>query len=193
MNSATRKDPTVKTSIKTGVTILAVTAASFMALAFFAAPAQAYDQGTCNSWFNSYEPFSEELTDVDRVKASAGSVDFGDGWHLGGSPAGDAVICWGSDGYAAIIGRLYADTPTLTHAGIDVTYYGTYGNYTTPIIGFAGQNGESTLASPSRYSYFHSIGRGHINKVRIRLYNCGAPNVNDGCYVVTTITRNNGD
>jgi hypothetical protein len=155
--------------------------------------AEAFDQGTCNSWFNSDPLIDEELFDVDYVKRSAGSVDFGDGWHLGGSPGGNAVICWGSDGYVAIIGRLYADSPTEIFAGIEVTYYGSYGTYRTGIRGFYGQNGESSLVSPARQSYWHSRGMGHINSVAIRLYNCGASGSNCQDGHIATITRNRGD
>jgi hypothetical protein len=187
MNSANRKDPTVKTSMLGRNTMLrsvAALAAALASLAFFAAPAQAYDQGTCNSW---HAPKLGYLADVDRVKSSVGSVDFGDGWHLGGSPTGDAVICWGSEAQVAIFGRLYADSPTPITAGINVTYYGTYNTVTTPIMWFDGQNGQSA------YVGWEKKDIGHIYKVRIRLYDCGAPNVMDGCELVNTITRNYGD
>jgi hypothetical protein len=143
--------------------------------------AKAFDAGTCNSIFY-------EVQDVDRVRASAGSVDFGDGWHLNGSPTGDAVICWSNwAGEVAIKGRLYADTPTLITAAFDITYtFGSGRTETTEMLGFDGQNGESVGITRWKGCC--------VNKVRIRLYNCGSPNSTSiDCYVVTSISRNRGD
>jgi hypothetical protein len=165
-----------KTIVRSGAAL----AAALVALVCLSGPAQAYDEGDCDRHLGA-----ANVVDVDRFKVSSGSVDFGDGLHLFGSPLGDAVVCWGGDGSFALKGRLYADSPTRFALRADITF-------DQPGLvrkSFSGKNGENVFigiidtvdsSSPA------------INRVTIRLINCGDP-VSGICQQVSSITRNRGD
>lgn len=74
-----------------------------------AGTAQAFDSNTCGNIY----PATLERTDP--INISAGKVDFGDHAHLFGRPAGNAVICWSTDGRVAIKGIVFSD-PGFFHA-----------------------------------------------------------------------------
>jgi hypothetical protein len=52
---------------------------------------------------------SANVEKVESFKIDGGYVDFGDDWHVGGSPQGDAVVGWSIDGRVAVKGKLYSD------------------------------------------------------------------------------------
>ncbi|MGH8895060.1 MAG: hypothetical protein ACRDWY_17425 [Actinomycetes bacterium] len=143
--------------------LVAALAAALGSLVLFPGPAQAYDSRSC------FAALPVPVTDIDQFKMKSGSVDFGDGWHLGGSPLGDAVVCWGGGtGYIAIIGKVYADSPTLITTGVDVRYFRTDGSYSTSSrVYFSGSNGESS--SPLQFAM---PGGTAVDRVRIRLWRC---------------------
>lgn len=49
------------------------------------------------------------VQNVVRFKFIGRHVDIGDHLHLGGDPAGDAVVCWMRGGKAAVMGVLFSD------------------------------------------------------------------------------------
>jgi hypothetical protein len=135
-------------------------------VASLAGPAQAYDSSTCLALTQV------PVTDVDRFKKWNGIVDFGDGLHLGGSPLGDAVVCWGAGaGDVVIAGKLYADSPTAINAAADVRYYRTDGSYSTSSkMMFFGSNGQSKALQ------FAMPGAATVYRVVIRLWTCWPTN-----------------
>lgn len=163
------------------LTAVVVTTGSLVSLA---GPAQAYDSNTCSA------RLPVPVTDVDQFKLSAGSVDFGDGWHLFGAPVGDAVVCWGGGGGdIAISGNLYADSPTSINIAVDVRYYRAAGSGTTTSnsVYFFGRNGESKAVP-------HIMpGGAAFDRVRIRLWLCGVTPSDGTCSLVNAETFHRGD
>jgi hypothetical protein len=80
----------------------AAAAAALIALSV-AGTAQAFDSNDCRNMF----PVTLQRTDA--IKIDTGKVDFGDNAHLFGSPVGDAVICWSTDGRVGMKGRVFSD------------------------------------------------------------------------------------
>ena len=146
--------------------------------------AHAYDSRTC------FAALPVPVTDIDQFKMNSGSVDFGDGWHLGGSPLGDAVVCWGGGaGDVTIRGKLYADSPTGINAAVDVRYFRTDGSYTTSQRHmFFGSNGENSAVG------FTMPGAAAVDRVRIRLWRC-VPTYSGAtdCNLVNAETFHRGD
>jgi hypothetical protein len=161
--------------------LVAALAAALGSLAFLTGPAHAYDEGDCDRHLGA-----ANVVDVDRFKVSSGSVDFGDGLHLFGSPLGDAVVCWGGDGSFALKARLYADSSTRIAVRADITF-------DQPGLvrkTFSGKNGENVFIGIID-TVDGSIPA--INQVTIRLFNCGDP-VSGICrQLVNPVTRNRGD
>ena len=113
---------------------VAATAAAAAALTCLAGPAQAYDRGTCEA-----ESGTSTIVDDDRVSINGGKVDFGDILHLGGAPAGTAVVCWKADGGVRVRGRLFADSnTTLITAQVEVAAIRTSGTVSTMGFDFNG-------------------------------------------------------
>jgi hypothetical protein len=77
-------------------------AAALVALSL-AGTAQAFNSNDCSNMFPA------TLQRTDSIKIEAGKVDFGDNLHLLGSPAGNAVICWSSDGRVGMKRRVFSD------------------------------------------------------------------------------------
>lgn len=124
-----------------------------------AAPAQAYDRGHCNWLFGA-----ANVAGVDTVRVDGGAVDFGDGFHLGGWPQDNAVVCWSVDGRVALAGRVYADNwreNISVYAKVSFYRGGVEGSVKT--YGTTGKEGAS--APVNRVS-----GAGNHSRVRIRLY-----------------------
>ena len=169
-----------KWTLRALTTVVATTGA----LVSLAGPAQAYDSRTC------FAALPIAVSDIDQFKMKTGIVDFGDGWHLGGSPVGDAVVCWGGGaGDVSITGKLYADSPTAINAGVDVRYFRTDGSYNTSQRHiFLGSNGESSGIS------FTMPGAAAVDRVRIRLWTCvPTPSGAADCNLVNAVTFHRGD
>jgi hypothetical protein len=138
---------------------VAATAAVAAALACLAGPAQAYDRGTCEA-----EPGTATIVDDDRVSINGGKVDFGDILHLGGAPAGTAVVCWKADGGVRVRGRLFADSNSaLITAQVEVGAIRTSGTVSTMAYDFKGLYAENRVVDFG-WDY------GTFNHIRIRLY-----------------------
>jgi hypothetical protein len=165
-----------RSKIRTATAALATAVAAAAALMATTGSAHAYDGRSCQV------AILGEVFEHDQFKMKTGSVDFGDGWHLWGSPLGDAVVCWGADGGGTgpgdeldvgdivIKGKLYADSPNLITTGVDVRYFRTDGSYTTTQrVYFSGSNGESS--NPLSFSM---PGAAAVDRVRIRLWRCWA-------------------
>jgi hypothetical protein len=170
---------------KTLLLAVAAMAAALASLASLAGPAQAYDSRTC------FALVTEPVADIDQFKMNSGSVDFGDSWHLGGSPLGDAVVCWGDGGQIVIRGNLYADSPTPITAAIDVRYFHTDGTFgTTQRQRFLGQNGENRSI---QYNLDSGTGTSTVDRVRIRLWRCLPSPSGGDCNLVNAETFHRGD
>lgn len=63
------------------------------------------DRTNCVRLFGSRQITKIELF---RINSRSG-VDFGDHLHIGGSPQGDALVCWLRDGRVAVLGVLFSD------------------------------------------------------------------------------------
>lgn len=139
-------------------TIAAATSAILLAAT---GSAQAYDRDRCNTLFAE-----ANVAKVEKFRASAGQVDFGDNPHMFGSPFGDAVVCWSVDGRVAVVGKVYADvklgSETLSRARVIFTRSnGAQVRTTTDIIGGFGASATVNAISPT----------GNFNRVRVELYN----------------------
>jgi hypothetical protein len=163
---------------KTLLLSVAAIVAALASLASLAGPAQAYNTGSCFG-------YGYGISDVDQFKMSSGRVDFGDGWHLGGSPLWDAVVCWGEEGSINIRGKLYNDSPTLFMAAIDIRYFHTDGSYwTSPKEYGWGKNGQYLPIN-------HQMpGATTVDRVRIRLWDCGTSGT---CQLANAETFHRGD
>lgn len=64
----------------------------------------AYDRAVCDRMFGS-----ANVEKVQSFNMNKNDVDFGDEPHFGGTPHGNAVICWSIDGRVAVKGKLYSD------------------------------------------------------------------------------------
>ena len=161
--------------------LVAALAAALGSLVVFAGPAQAYNEGDCNSAFTA-----PNIVDVDTIRWGSGPVDFGDGPHLFGSPLGDAVVCWNGDGRVAIKGRLFADSWNPLRVAYDITFVRSNGTtLTTQRLDFWGTDGDNR-----EVSWTHPP---TVNRVSIRLFDCGNPVSNGSCLRVATITKGRGD
>jgi hypothetical protein len=83
--------------------LLAAAAVALTALSL-AGTGQAFDSNDCRNMFSQVT-----LQRIDPIKINTDKVDFGDNAHLFGGPAGDAVICWNSDGRVGMAGRVFSD------------------------------------------------------------------------------------
>lgn len=138
---------------------VAAAAAAAAALACLAGPAQAYDRGTCEA-----ESGTSTIVDDDRVSINGGKVDFGDILHLGGAPAGTAVVCWKADGGVRVRGRLFADSnTTLITAQVEVAAIRTSGTVSTMAFDFNGLYAQNRVVDFGWSS-------GTFDHVRIRLF-----------------------
>lgn len=86
--------------------LVAAVAVAVGVLVVPAAPARAYDQGTCNDQFGAA---NVESVDTIRVDTGSRRVDFGDHPHWGGAPQGTAVVCWHRNGGAMVFGQVFVD------------------------------------------------------------------------------------
>lgn len=128
----------------------------------WAGPSRAFDHGDCYIVFAA-----ANVAKVASVKISAGKADFGDHAHLGGSPQGNAVICWSTDGRVAVKGNVFADDlRDPVTATVRIRFRRSNGSWTTDFVRSAVTQGffpGSTLAyvvSPS----------GNFGRTRVRLY-----------------------
>ena len=74
------------------------------ALVAWTSPSGAFDHGDCYVVFAA-----ANVAKVTSLKIEGGGADFGDDPHLLGSPQGNAVVCWSTDGRVAVKGYLFAD------------------------------------------------------------------------------------
>jgi hypothetical protein len=138
---------------------VAATAAAAAALACLAGPAQAYDRGTCEA-----ESGAAMIVDDDRLSVNGGKVDFGDILHLGGAPAGTAVVCWRADGGVRVVGRLFADSnSTLITAQVEIEAFRTSGTVSKMAFDFKG------LYAQNRVLDF-GFNSGTFDSIRVRLF-----------------------
>jgi hypothetical protein len=137
----------------------AATVAAAAALTCLAGPAQAYDRGTCDA-----ESGAAAIVDDDRVSINGGKVDFGDILHLGGVPAGTAVVCWRADGGVRVVGRLFADSnSTLITAQVEVEAFRTSGTVSRMAFDFKGLYAQNRVVDFGWSS-------GTFDSIRIRLF-----------------------
>lgn len=136
-----------------------------------AAPARAYQDCT-------FVP-GGSASDVDTLRIDTGEgndVDFGDDWHVGGAPQGNALICWGTNGTVAFKGKVFADSGAwATEVGYEVCYH----NY--------GCTGDRTLFW-GNWAASREVSHGTrccVNRLTLRLYAQGD--------VKYSVTRSRGD
>jgi hypothetical protein len=72
------------------------------------AAAHAYGQGDCDAAFGSGNTAIRYDVNVDT--GDVGKVDFGDDFHVGGKPQGNAVVCFADNGGVKVMGKLFADS-----------------------------------------------------------------------------------
>src|SRR5215471_3107470 len=132
------------------------------ALVASASPSRAFDHGDCYVVFAA-----ANVARVAPFKIEAGKADFGDHPHLLGSPQGNAVNCWSTDGRVAVKGYVFADDLRgPVSATVHIRFRRSNGSWTSEFVQSANTQGGlpgSALAyvvSPS----------GSFNQVRVRLY-----------------------
>jgi hypothetical protein len=155
-----------RTRVVRPLVALLVSAGAATALA---GPAQAYDRSTCDQQIGA-----SNVESVDTVRADhgqAGEVDFGDLLHLGGTPMGNAVVCWQKNGRVHVVGRLFAD-PSDGHAKVTakIDYFDSNG---TAIDYFNTWEVTGTWWVADRRVIDATPPGQVVNKVRIRLFNEG--------------------
>lgn len=123
--------------------------------------ASRYNKDDCALIFGS-----ANVEKVKSFKIEAGKVDFGDDFHVFGSPQGKAVLCWSIDGRVAIKGKLYSDNFRDTQtAHAEIAFRRTNGNWTQPFVYLAASQGLVVVSS--RVEKVSPLGK--FNKVRVRL------------------------
>jgi hypothetical protein len=93
--------------------ILVAFATALIALSV-AGTAQAFNTDDCRQMY-PLSLGSFVASGFDSVNIEAGKVDFGDHAHLFGTPSGNAIICWSSDGRVGMKGVVFSD-PGVFHA-----------------------------------------------------------------------------
>lgn len=143
------------------ITALALGAGALVASA---APARAYDRGTCESAIGSTNVFAVDTIRIDT--GTEGHVDFGDDAHWGGTPHGTAVVCWGRNGIAAVIGKLFADGPVGTCVSAQVEFFNSSGVDDSTFRSFC----SGTFSMSSEIREFHGGVSNVQRRVRVKLF-----------------------
>ncbi len=119
-----------------------------------------YDVNNCNTIIGL-----ANMERTQKVNINTAKVDFADDPHFGGSPGGDAVICWATNGRVAVKGRLFSDNLNQQIAIAQIKFHsagGGWSGYTTYSTTLAG----GWVASKVVSLY---TAPGGFDKVRIRL------------------------
>jgi hypothetical protein len=76
---------------------------------------------------------SANIEKLRSFKIDGGDVDFGDELHLLGSPQGNAIVVWSTDGRVAVKGKLYSDNfGAQQEAIVEIQFRRTDGRLTRP-------------------------------------------------------------
>lgn len=133
--------------------------------ALAATPVQAFSSADCNAAFAT-----ANVAKTTPIRTNAGRVDFGDGPHLAGWPAGTAVICWSIDGRVFIDGYIFADSRTdevMAMARIRVRRNGVWSaDFVSSVFG--------NFAASKRVRIVTDTGA-VVDRVRIRLFSGAVP------------------
>ena len=102
--------------VRAGAT-LAVTVGAMTALA---GPAAAYDRANCDNTFGADNV--RVATTFKIETGTTGQFDFGDDFHLFGTPMGTAVACSSKSGGVRVLGKAFPDGATLVNPQVRVQF-----------------------------------------------------------------------
>lgn len=112
----------------------------------------------------------------DMLRINSGPIDFGDGPHIGGAPAGNAAVCWAAGRVKmALIGKLFMDAAGLDPnkrycARVDVRVYNLSGQTVAIQQHYACNQGGNSTATEVPVLVQVNAPNADLNRVRIQVF-----------------------